>query len=168
MPSKSNNYGIRFYAAVGWDAPYVHYALGQRIGKQSTIYPAPGQSHVLLRTSLYNTLRSNEVASVLGNDSLVSNGGSSSHLLRSPSVYRLTVSCNFYTMYTFAKVILAFTEGEVHTIITWNKQAVEAADMRVDEAERDEWELVAAVHLEPGWKEQEEDHNNTQKCLPKA
>ncbi|POM69273.1 LOW QUALITY PROTEIN: Hypothetical protein PHPALM_14459 [Phytophthora palmivora] len=65
-------------------------------------------------------------------------------MLRSPTGYRLVVSDNFYTRHTFAKAILAFTDGEVRTTRTvrlnlldkFNKEAVEGAVQRVSEAER--------------------------------
>lgn len=90
-----------------------------------------------------------------------------SKILRSPSGYRIMVSDNGHT---FAKTIIAFTDGEVHTtgavrlnlIDKWNKVAMEDSIRRIAEAERGERELVAAVDLEPGWKKMEAAHDQAQ------
>jgi hypothetical protein len=96
--------------------------------------------------------------------------------LRSLIGYRLTVSDNFYTRHTFAKALLALTDGEMHTTgivrinLTgkWNKPAVEASVLRVAEAERGQWELIAAGDLEFDWKVKETEHQKSRRRLPKA
>ncbi|OWZ12659.1 hypothetical protein PHMEG_00014138, partial [Phytophthora megakarya] len=75
-----------------------------------------------------------------------------------------------------ARAILAFTDGEVHTTGTvrlnlidkWNKPAVEVSVQRVSEAERGQWELVAAVEPLPAWKKEDVQHQKAQKGLPKS
>ncbi|ETL77356.1 hypothetical protein L917_21703, partial [Phytophthora nicotianae] len=69
-----------------------------------------------------------------------------------------------------------YTDGEMHLLGTvrlnlvdkWNKPAVKASIERVDASERGSWELVAAVGLEPGWKEKQKKHQASQRRLPKA
>ncbi|RAW23861.1 hypothetical protein PC110_g19709 [Phytophthora cactorum] len=142
----------------------------------------PGQRYTdqfpVLRTCLHNTLARDETE-ISGNSAMtlwLSMVGNQSKILRSPTGYRLTVSDNFYTRHTFAKAILAFTDGEMRTIGTvrlnlidkWNKMEVEESVKGVVELERGGWELVAAVDLAPDWKKKEAEHKKAQKRLPKA
>lgn len=180
MPSKPDKYGVRFYAVVGWDSLYVHSVWDNSSGNTQRTTPAQRytQRFPLLRTALFSTLARDDIA-VSGKSATalwLAMVGHQSKILRSPSGYRLMVSDNFYTRHTFASAILAFTDGEMHTIGTvrtnlidkWNKPAVEDSIRRVAEAERGTWELVAAVNPEAGWKKKEADHQKAQKKRPAA
>lgn len=150
MPSKPDKYGVRFYAVVGWDALYVHTIWDNASDNTQSTSPAQRytQQFPSLRTSLYNTLWRDEIG-VSANSATalwLTMVGHQPKILRSPSGYRLTVSDNFYTRHTFAKAILAFTDGEVHTTETvrlnlidkWNKVVVEDSVRRVAETEHGE------------------------------
>ncbi|KAE9332458.1 hypothetical protein PR003_g14511 [Phytophthora rubi] len=176
MLSKPDKYGVRFYSVVGWDSLYVHALWDNASGDSQTTTPA--QLYTNQFPSLYNTLLRDDVTvSAKSTTALwLVMVGHQSKMFRSPSGYRFVVSDNFYTRHTFAKAILAFTDGEVRTTGTvrlnvigeWNKPAVEDSVRRVAEAARGEWEFVTVVDLEPGTKKKEVDHDKAQKQLPKA
>ncbi|EGZ24110.1 hypothetical protein PHYSODRAFT_405929, partial [Phytophthora sojae] len=59
MPSKPDNYGLRFYAVVGWSSLYVHALWNNSSGNNMPSTPAERYTNLFqtLRTPLYNTLR---------------------------------------------------------------------------------------------------------------
>ncbi|POM61720.1 hypothetical protein PHPALM_29228 [Phytophthora palmivora] len=122
MPSKSDKYGVRFYAVVGCDSLYVHTLWDNASGNTQSTTPSQRytQQFPTLRTSLYNTLLREDVPVAANPANLATTlwlamVGHQTKMLLSPTGYRLVVSDNFYTRHTFARAILAFTDGEVHT-----------------------------------------------------
>ncbi|POM81448.1 LOW QUALITY PROTEIN: Hypothetical protein PHPALM_576 [Phytophthora palmivora] len=164
MPSKPDKYGVRFYAVAGWDSLYVQTLWDNASSNTQSTTPAQRYTRQFptLHISLCNTLRREDVsvAANLATTLWLAMVGHQTKMLLSSTGYRLVVSDNFYTRHTFARAILAFTDGEVHTTGTSTNSTVEEAVQRVSEAERGKWELVA--------KKQEAEHQKAQKNLSKS
>ncbi|GMF49486.1 unnamed protein product [Phytophthora fragariaefolia] len=178
MPSKPDKYGVRFYSVVGWKSLYTYSVWDNGSGNRIRATAAERYVDVFpaLRTAMFRTLERDEIPTKRKDASAlwVAMCGHLTKTHPDPNQHRLLVCDNFYTRHNFAKTVMEFTDGEMKMLGTvrialqgkWVAKELEAAKARMDTAERESWELVAALDVPAGWEKLQEKHKRAQRKLP--
>ncbi|KAJ8576257.1 hypothetical protein ON010_g2954 [Phytophthora cinnamomi] len=160
MPSKTDKYGLRFYAVVGWESLYAYSVRDNDSGDRTRTAPAERYVAVFpaLRTPLFSTIERADIP-IKRKDASALWVAMCGHLTKAFAAskrHRLLVCDNVYTRHNLTKTLTVFTDGEMGMLGTvqislqgkWNAIEQEAAKARIDVAERGSWSWLQPLTSE--------------------